>query len=435
MRIAVVGLGYVGSVTTACLAHQQHDVIGIDTDTHKIELIASGRSPIIEPRLSELTADAVANGRLTVTTELSEAVGAVDVVLICVGTPARGDGSVELQFVERVTKELGESIAASGRFVAVAYRSTMPPGTIEGRLLPLLRDAAGGDEHFGVAMCPEFLREGSGVDDFLDPPFTVVGTNDARVRSTLEELFAPLGKPVHTMSIDAAASLKYACNAFHALKVTFANEMGRVLQTLDVDARDVMRVFVEDHDLNISPAYLRPGFAFGGSCLPKDLQGFLRLARANNVDVPMLSAVMPSNEQHLRELIRHVIETGERDVALLGLSFKPQTDDLRESPYVELAETLLGKGITVRIYDPIVNPDQLFGTNLRYVTTHLPHLERMLCTSPAEAMRDCKVALVGTADAAVARALVDAAPQHVFDLHGGLGSEIEALSGYRGIAW
>ncbi len=439
MRVAVVGLGYVGAVSAACLADAGHDVIGVDTDAHKVGLISSGRSPIIEPRLEELIASGRTSGRLTVTTELRGV--AADVTIVCVGTPSRADGSVDLGFIESVARELGTDFAgndaADGRFPVVMFRSTIPPGTVEDRLVPILESASGqrADVDFGVAMCPEFLREGSGVDDFLAPPFTVTGVRDEQTLSVLKELFASIDRPLHALPITAAESLKYACNAFHAVKATFANEIGRLLQANDIDARDVMRVFCEDDQLNISKAYLRPGFAFGGSCLPKDLRALMHLARMQDVDVPMIASVMASNESHLRRAVRRVLETGAREVALLGLSFKAQTDDLRESPYVELAETLTGKGVHVRIYDPIVNPDGLFGTNRRYVETRLPHLQGMLATSPAAALDGCRTAIVATTDPAVVQAIVEARPDHVLDLCGRLGSEIEALPGYEGVAW
>jgi GDP-mannose 6-dehydrogenase len=437
MNVVVVGLGYVGAVTAVCLAELGHAVVGVDIDRSKVEEIEDGRSPIVEPRLGELVASGRASGRLKVTTELEGAVSGCDVVIVCVGTPARSDGTVNLEYVERVSEQIGCELARAVGFVAVVYRSTVPPGTVDGQLRLVLERESGrrADEDFGVAMAPEFLREGSGVADFFEPPFIVAGVRDERTLGIVTELFAGLERPTHALSIEQAESLKYACNAYHALKITFANEVGRLLGAVGVDARDVMQVFCKDERLNISTAYLRPGFAFGGSCLPKDMRALMHLARIHDVEVPVLAGILRSNESHLRLAVRRILDAEARDVALLGLSFKPETDDLRESPYVELAETLVGKGVRLRIYDPIVNPERLIGANRRYIESHLPHLEEMLVSTPDAALNGVRVAVVGTSDSATIRALVAARPDHVLDVHGRLGSDAEALPGYEGIAW
>jgi GDP-mannose 6-dehydrogenase len=437
MDAAVVGLGYVGAVTAACLAELGHAVVGIDIDPLKVEQIEDGRSPIVEPRLDDVVSAGRAAGRLQVTTSLEGALVGRDVVVVCVGTPARSDGTVNLEHVERVSEELGRELATADRFVAVVYRSTVPPGTVAGRLRSILERESGRtvDEDFGLAMVPEFLREGSGVEDFLNPPFTAAGVRDERTLEMISALFAGLGRPVCDLSVEGAEALKYTCNAFHAVKITFANEVGRILSAIGVDARDVMRVFCRDDRLNISPAYLRPGFAFGGSCLPKDLRALMHVARLSDIDVPMLNGVLPSNESHLRLAVRRVLDVGAREIALLGLSFKPETDDLRESPFVELAETLVGKGARLRIFDPIINPKRLIGANRRYVESRLPHLSEVLVSSAEEAVRDVSVVVVGAADADGVRAIVEARPSHVFDLQGGLGRDVEALPGYESIAW
>ena len=437
MDVTVIGLGYVGAVTSACLADMGHNVVGVDVDRQKVDEIEAGRSPIIEPRLEELVAAGRTSGRLQVTTDLAEALRTCDLVMVCVGTPARSDGTVNLEHVVRVSAEIGRELARGERFVAVVYRSTVPPGTVDGQLRPVLERESSlqADHDFGVAMAPEFLREGSGVADFFEPPFIVAGVRDDRTLAIVTDLFAGLERPTHALSIEQAESLKYACNAFHALKITFANEVGRLLGAVGVDARDVMQVFCEDERLNISTAYLRPGFAFGGSCLPKDMRALMHLARVNDVETPVLTGILRSNESHLRLAVRRILDAEARDVALLGLSFKPETDDLRESPYVELAETLVGKGVRLRIYDPIVNPDRLIGANRRYIESHLPHLQEMLVTTPEAALNDVPVAVVGTSDSATIKALVAARPDHILDVHGRLGAEAEALAGYEGIAW
>jgi GDP-mannose 6-dehydrogenase len=435
--IAVVGLGYVGAVTAACLAELGHTVVGVDVDRQKVDEIEAGRSPIIEPRLDELVAEGRKSGRLQVTTDLASALHACNVVMVCVGTPARSDGTVNLEHVERVSAEIGRDLAHTNKFVAVIFRSTVPPGTVDGQLRSVLERESSlrADHDFGVAMAPEFLREGSGVADFFEPPFIVAGVRDDRTLAIITDLFAGLERQTQALSIEQAESLKYACNAFHALKITFANEVGRLLGAVGVDARDVMRVFCEDERLNISTAYLRPGFAFGGSCLPKDMRALMHLARVHDVETPVLAGILRSNESHLRLAVRRVLDAEARDVALLGLSFKPETDDLRESPYVELAETLVGKGVRLRIYDPIVNPERLIGANRRYIESHLPHLQEMLVSTPDAALNGARVAVVGTSDSATIRALVAARPEHVLDVHGRLGADAEALSGYEGIAW
>jgi GDP-mannose 6-dehydrogenase len=435
--IVVVGLGYVGAVTAACLAELGHTVVGVDVDRQKVDEIEAGRTPIVEPRLEELVAAGRKSGRLQVTTDLAGALRACDIVMVCVGTPARSDGTVNLEHVDRVSADIGRELSRADKFIAVVYRSTVPPGTVDGRLRPMLEreSALRADEDFGVAMAPEFLREGSGVADFFEPPFIVAGVRDERTLGIVTELFAGLERPTHALTIEQAESLKYACNAYHALKITFANEVGRLLGAVGVDAREVMQVFCEDERLNISTAYLRPGFAFGGSCLPKDMRALMHLARVNDVDTPVLTGILRSNESHLRLAVRRILDAEARDVALLGLSFKPETDDLRESPYVELAETLVGKGVRLRIYDPIVNPDRLIGANRRYIESHLPHLQEMLVSTPDAALDGVSVAVAGTSDSATIRALVAARPDHVLDVHGRLGADAEALPGYEGIAW
>jgi GDP-mannose 6-dehydrogenase len=284
-------------------------------------------------------------------------------------------------------------------------------------------------------MCPEFLREGSGVADFFDPPFVVLGAADPRVAQTLTAMFGFLDRTPRLVDVRSAEALKYACNAFHATKVSFANEMGRVFRMYGVDAREVMEIFCEDRTLNISPAYLRPGFAFGGSCLPKDLRALLHMARVNDLDVPLLAGTLRSNELVVRDVLDRIVASPARTVAMLGLSFKSDTDDLRESPNVELAERLLGKGFEVRIYDPIINPQRLTGANLRYVEARLPHLGRLLAATPQEALEGSDAALVATSEPAVVRALCASPPPRIVDLTGRLGAEVERIAGYEGLGW
>ena len=440
MRVAVFGLGYVGSVTAACLAAHGHDVWGVDVDAHKIAEIRAGRSPVVEPGLEALVAQAVAGGSLHATTDCRAALDRAEVSLLCVGTPATARGGTDLSYIRRATADIAAALRAvgpppSGRH-SVVIRSTVPPGTVDEVVLPALTSGLASTQvAVGAAMCPEFLREGSGVADFFAPPFLVVGTSDAHVADCVTGLFQFLDQPVRIVGVRVAEALKYACNAFHATKVSFANEVSRLFRMLDVDSREVMSIFCEDDVLNISPAYLRPGFAFGGSCLPKDLRSLLHLARVNSADLPLLGAALATNELMISEVVDRVVAHGARAVALLGLSFKMDTDDLRESPNVEVAERLVGKGFDVRIYDPIVNPARLVGANRRHVEAKLPHLERLLAREPGTALRGAGVAIVSSSDTAVCDAVLTSPPPHLIDLSGRLGSRVESLPGYEGIGW
>jgi GDP-mannose 6-dehydrogenase len=440
MKVAVFGLGYVGSVTAACLAANGHDVWGVDVDTAKVDPITEGRSPVVEPGLDELMANGVAAGRLHATTDPHLALEGADVSLICVGTPSTASGSTDLTYIRRAVQD----IAAAAKDVAppdsgfhsIVIRSTVPPGTVDDVVGPALAgEVSTGGFTFGTAMCPEFLREGSGLADFFAPPFVVVGTADARVGSALTELFGFLPTPVQVVDVRTAEALKYACNAFHATKVSFANEMGRIFRFYGVDSRQVMEIFCQDTSLNISPYYLRPGFAFGGSCLPKDLRSVLHLARTNDTDLPLLAGTLATNELIVRDVVDRVLASPGREVALLGLSFKTATDDLRESPSVELAERLIGKGYNLRIYDSIVNPSRLVGANKRHVESKLPHLQRVLTGDPVEALRGADLALVSTTDAEAVEALLSHPPARTIDLSGRLGAQVEALAGYEGVGW
>jgi GDP-mannose 6-dehydrogenase len=440
MRIAVFGLGYVGTVTAAGLASRGHDVCGVDVDEVKVSLIRQGRSPVVEPGLDDLVADGVFTGALQATTEAAEALDGADVSLLCVGTPSTPQGSSDLGYLRRALTDIRAALEVAGPpasgFHAVVVRSTVPPGTGDEIVAPTFADLpVGTGWQIGTAMCPEFLREGSGVADFFDPPFVVAGAGDPRVHEVLTGMFAFLGRELRHVDVRSAEALKYACNAFHATKVSFANEMGRVFRAYGVDAREVMRIFCEDRSLNISPAYLQPGFAFGGSCLPKDLRALLHMARANDLDVPLLAGTLRSNELVVRDVLDRIVASPARVVAMLGLSFKSDTDDLRESPNVELAERLLGKGFEVRIYDPIVNPRRLTGANLRYVEARLPHLGRLLAATPQEALQGSDAAVIATSEPAVLAALRAAPPPHIVDVSGRLGAEVESIAGYEGLGW
>jgi GDP-mannose 6-dehydrogenase len=439
MKVAVFGLGYVGSVTAACLAANGHEVWGVDVDSAKVDPIAQGRSPVVEPGLDELIAKAVASGALHATTDPRAALDRADVSVVCVGTPSSPSGGTDLTHIRNAVKDIAEASRAvappTSGVHTVVIRSTVPPGTVETVVAPELEGGS-----FGTAMVPEFLREGSGLADFFAPPFVVVGTADPRVGETLSELFGFLGVEVQVVQTRIAEALKYACNAFHATKVSFANEMGRIFRHYGVDTRRVMELFCQDTTLNISPYYLKPGFAFGGSCLPKDLRSVLQMARSNDTDLPLLAGTLATNEVIVRDVVDRVVaaDTGtetSREIALMGLSFKTATDDLRESPSVELAERLIGKGFNLRIYDSIVNPERLVGANKRHVESKLPHLRRVLTGDPLAALKGAGLALVSSNDKAVTGALLASPPPRLIDLSGRLGAAVEALPGYEGVGW
>jgi len=439
MRVAVVGLGYVGTVTAACLASRSHDVWGVDVDSAKVDEIRSGRSPVAEPGLDALVSQTVANGTLHATTSCTEALNQAEMSLVCVGTPSGTRGSTELFYIRRAVHDIASALRvvtrpASGKH-SLIVRSTVPPGTAEDVVAPMLNDFDSKEISVGVGMCPEFLREGSGIEDFFAPPMVVVGTSDPCVAQQVKDLFGFLDQPVRVVDVRTAEAVKYACNAFHAAKVSFANELSRLFRLQGVDSREVMAIFCDDRVLNISPAYLRPGFAFGGSCLPKDLRSLLHLARVNGADVPMLAGVLASNELVISEVVDRVVAFDVHTVAMLGLSFKANTDDLRESPHVEVAERLIGKGFEVRIYDPIVHPHRLVGANRRHVASKLPHLGRLLAHEPAEALQGADVAIVASNDLEVIDAVRAAQPPHLIDLTGRLGSQVESLPGYEGLGW
>jgi GDP-mannose 6-dehydrogenase len=439
MKVAVFGLGYAGMVSAACIAQNGHDVWGVDVDSTKVATVAGGRSSVVEPGLDELVAATVEAGMLHATTDAALALEAADVALICVGTPSTDHGQVDLKHIESAATEIGRTFATvaappSGRRYVVV-RSTVPPGTVDGLVAEAVARAAAPEVDFAVAMCPEFLREGSSVRDFFDPPFTVIGTDDPLAGEAIAKLFAGFDARVRVVPTRTAESLKYACNAFHATKVAFANEVARLFRGMGVDSREMMELFCEDDRLNISKTYLRPGFAFGGSCLPKDLRALLHLARMNNIDLPLLASTLQSNEITIGDVVDRVIANGGRKIALLGLSFKTKTDDLRESPNVALAETLIGKGFDVSIYDPIVNPSRLIGTNKTYVESKLPHLRRLLTETATQAIDGADVVIVSSNEETVVEALLANPPTDLIDISGRLGREVEALPSYAGIGW
>ena len=438
MRISVIGLGYVGCVSAACLAARGHDVVGVDVSQVKVDLINGGKAPVVEERIGELTAEVVASGKVRATTDIAGAIATTDISLVCVGTPSAPSGDMSTAYLERVAVQIGEALATHERWHTVVFRSTMLPGTTLNLLVPLLEKASGltAGVGFGVAVNPEFLREGSSVRDFFDPPKTVIGEHDAASGDMVAALYEGLPGDVFRVSIPVAEMTKYADNSYHGLKIAFANEIGAVCRALGIDSHSVIDVFLADRKLNVSPAYLRPGFAFGGSCLPKDLRGLVYAARRADVSVPLLSHVLPSNEEHLRRAFDLVAATGKRRVGLFGLSFKAGTDDLRESPLVELAERLVGKGYSLRIYDANVTLSRLMGANRDYIESRLPHLNELLGGSVDEVLDHAEVCIVGNTDPAVLSALDRAGDRTIVDLvRLPDADQRRANPGYVGLGW
>lgn len=389
-NVAVFGLGYVGCVTAACFASLGHRVTGVDKDPYKVEKVLAGEAPFFEPGLEEVVRSSVQAGTLTATTSTVEGIRNADVALLCVGTPSERNGNLGLDQLRRVVEEIKEHLPERGsKRLIIAVRSTVFPGTCEEVVELPLRDFSNVD----VVSNPEFLREGTAMRDFTEPALVVVGGSNPAAVQSVAELYAPLRLETCMVSLRTAEMIKYACNAFHAVKICFANEIGALSEKLGVDGHEVMRTFCEDTRLNISPAYLRPGFAFGGSCLPKDLRALVYRASQLDVSLPMLEAALPSNEEHLRRATEAVMESGSKRIGVMGLTFKENTDDLRESPVITMLESLIGKGRDVRIYDPNVSMDSIYGSNRDFLLNAIPHIGRLLVSTPE--------AVTGWADALV----------------------------------
>ncbi|HEY0376151.1 MAG TPA: nucleotide sugar dehydrogenase [Pyrinomonadaceae bacterium] len=437
MKLSVFGLGYVGCVSAACFAKEGHAVTGVDVNRTKVEIINGGRSPIVEAGINELIGEMVAAGRLRATTDSGAAVRDSEISLVCVGTPSQPNGSLDLAYVRRVCEEIGFALAAKRAPHAVVIRSTMLPGTIEGTVVPALESSSGlkAGHDFGVCINPEFLREGTSLKDFYSPPFTLVGADDAGVAETVSRLYSGIDAPLFVAGIRAAEMVKYACNCFHALKVSFANEIGNVCKNLGIDSHEVMDIFCRDAKLNLSPYYLTPGFAFGGSCLPKDLRAITYKAKELDVEVPVLSSILPSNRRQIERAVEMVLGTGRKRVGVLGFSFKAGTDDLRESPMVALIETLIGKGMQLSIYDRDVSLARLFGANREYIEREIPHISQLMRASVGEVLESADVLVIGN-KAAEFRGIEGQLRegQIVIDLVRLFGGRVSDDS-YRGICW
>lgn len=447
MKVAVLGMGYVGCVTAACLADAGHMVVGIDPAPHKYEPIARGETPIVEPGLSELLAKSHASGRISATSEMF-ALRTVDIAIVCVGTPSLPTGELDLKYVKSVARDIGAELKHRSSPLSIMLRSTVLPGTTSDLFVPWIEEAAGlkEGEDFYVSFCPEFLREATAIADFYNPPFTVVGADSPGAAEVATELLSFIGVPVQVVASGVAEGLKYSCNAFHALKVAFANEIARVCIERNVDAREVMNLFVQDRELNISHRYLRPGFAFGGSCLPKDVRALQYLSEVTGVDAPLLNSLTETNEAHIKRVVDMVTSSGITSVAQVGLTFKPATDDLRESPFLKLISALRQNGVRVRAYDPIIKLDRLVGANKAYLEEHLPGVESVLVDDLSEALESSELVLLGTNAADVTDGILAGKPVPVIDLSGSLPPGVEQSlrqretvtpigASYLGAAW
>lgn len=439
MRVSVFGLGYVGCVSGACLAELGHDVVGVDVNCAKVEMINEGRAPIVEIDLPELITRVTSSKQFTATSDWRQAVGASDIALVCVGTPSSANGSISKDVLRRVTEQIGTAMAARTGYFVVAIRSTVLPGTVEGELIPILEKFSGqkAGQDFGVCMIPEFLREGTSVADFFNPPKTVIGQLDERSGTTALQLFATLDAPFVRAPLKVAETLKYADNAFHALKVTFANEIGNICKAVQCDSHQVMEIFCMDRKLNLSPYYLKPGFAFGGSCLPKDLRALTYHARTLDIPTPLLEAILESNHAQVAKVVTQLQSYKGRSLGFLGLSFKHGTDDLRESPILQVIETMIGKGFAVSIYDRYVSIAKLTGSNKEFIEREIPHVSSLMRSSAADVIRESDVIVISNASAEFKEVLLaESRPdQVVIDLVRILPEPQQLRAQYDGICW
>ena len=397
MRISIFGIGYVGCVSAACLARAGNDVIGVDVNPTKVEIINSGNSPIVEPEINQLISDVVKAGKLRATTDAENAVNESEISLVCVGTPSKPNGSLDLSHVKRVCEGIGTPLSGKSKRHTVVIRSTMLPGSIADIVQPAIESSSGKrvGRDFGLCINPEFLREGTSIKDFYAPPFTLIGSSDDETTKIVSSLYTGIDAPVFITSIETAEMVKYVCNCFHALKVSFANEVGNICKALQLDSHKVMEVVCADTKLNLSSYYLKPGFAFGGSCLPKDLRAVTYKAKELDVDVPLLSAITVTNRLQVERAVDLVLRSGNKRIGVLGFSFKAGTDDLRESPMVSLIETLLGKGLELVIYDRDVSLARLVGSNRDYIEHEIPHIAKLMRNSIDEVLNSANTIVIG----------------------------------------
>ena len=438
MKISIFGLGYVGSVSAACLASKENPVIGVDSNQTKVDMINAGKALIIEPGLKALTADVVAKGYLRATTDVSDAILNSNISFICVGTPSKKNNGLDLQYVERVCMDIGHVLKEKSENHILVFRSTMFPGSIKKVVIPILErysDKIEGKD-FSVCINPEFLREGSAIYDFYHPPKNIVGSSDKHVQNEMSELnMLSTNMPTIFLTIEEAEILKYTDNIWHALKVGFANEIGTVCNSLNIDSHQVMDVFCKDTKLNISPYYLKPGFAFGGSCLPKDLRAFLYESQSLNVNLPIISSVLPRNKSQIERVLNLVIEQNNKNIGVLGFCFKENTDDLRESPIVELIERLIGKGYKLTLFDKNVSEAKLYGANRDYILNHIPHLSEIMVESIEELVNSSQTIIIGNKTAEFENVLDMINPDHVIIDLVRIREMPPKMKQYVGISW
>ncbi|MFK0088158.1 nucleotide sugar dehydrogenase [Pseudomonas sp. NPDC090755] len=438
MRISIFGLGYVGAVCAGCLSARGHEVIGVDVSRTKIDLINQGKSPIVEPGLEALLQQGIASGRLRGTTDFAAAIRDSDLSMICVGTPSKKNGDLGLEYIESVCREIGLVLREKASRHTIVVRSTVLPGTVKNVVIPILEDCSGkkAGVDFGVAVNPEFLRESTAIKDYDQPPMTVIGELDTASGDVLQSLYEELDAPIIRKAIEVAEMIKYTCNVWHAAKVTFANEIGNIAKAVGVDGRDVMDVVCQDKTLNLSQYYMRPGFAFGGSCLPKDVRALTYRASSLDVKAPLLNSLMTSNESQVQNAFDIIESHDKRKIALLGLSFKAGTDDLRESPLVELAERLIGKGYELNIYDSNVEYARVHGANKDYIESKIPHVSSLLNADFDQVIHHADVIVLGNRDEKF-RALAQQVPEgkQVIDLVGFMSKATSPASRTEGICW
>lgn len=437
MKVSIFGLGYVGCVSAACFAREGNEVLGVDLNLAKVEIINSGNSPIVEAGMGEIVGEVVRSGRLRATTDSAEAIRNSEVSLVCVGTPSNANGSLDLTYVKRVCQEIGSVLRTKTRRHTVVIRSTMLPGTIEDVVVPTLEENSGKRVGIDLGTCinPEFLREGTSLKDFYAPPFTLIGADDEESANIVCGLYSGIDSPLFITAVKTAEMVKYVCNCFHALKVSFANEVGNICKALGIDSHEVMNVFCQDTKLNLSAYYLKPGFAFGGSCLPKDLRAINYKAKELDVEVPVLSSILPSNRLQIERAVEMVVRSGKSRIGVIGFSFKAGTDDLRESPMVTLIETLIGKGLQLAIYDRDVSLARLFGANKEYIEGEVPHISQLMRASVEDVVDSSELIIIGTKAQEFRDIESTLRPgQQVIDLVR-LFSKTSTDASYQGICW
>lgn len=436
MKISIFGLGYVGAVSAGCLATDGHEVIGVDPNKTKVDLINQGTTPIIEKDIGEMIAATVKSGHLRATADVRDAVFGSDMSLICVGTPSQLNGNLDLSHVRKVCQEIGAAIREKDTFHVVVARSTMLPGSMRSLVIPTLEAASGkvAGVDFGVCNNPEFLREGTAVYDYYHPPKTVIGESDEKAGALLVQLYEKMDAPLVRTDVETAEMVKYTDNTWHAVKVAFANEIGNICKAVGIDGHKVMEIFCQDTKLNLSPYYMKPGFAFGGSCLPKDVRALTYKARSLDLDLPLLNAILPSNQRQVEKGIKMIVDKGARKVGILGFSFKAGTDDLRESPLVDVIEYLLGKGYELKLYDKNVNLAALTGANQDYILNHIPHISKLMVSNMQDVLDFADTIVIGNGAAEFKTVPDSLKPhQHIVDLV--RISKEQSGEQYDGICW